>query len=121
MTKIEYSFPAHFLYSSMKFLESMPIFMIKNVVLILTSFGTGKTVMNTKKRFITNYINNRIIKHRQNFPFLSWIILFNTAVDIFISFEYSLRCFRSASSRFYEILIIRFVWILGIQKKFANV
>lgn len=43
----------------MKFLESMPIFMIKNVVLILTSFGTGKTVMNTKKRFsFESLINN---------------------------------------------------------------
>ena len=59
MTKIEYNFPAHFLYSSMKSLESMPIFMIKTVVLILTSFGTGETVMNTKKRFsFESLINN---------------------------------------------------------------
>ena len=59
MTKIEYSFVAHFLYSSMKSLESMPIFVIKNVVLSLTSFGTGKTVMNTKMRFsFQSLINN---------------------------------------------------------------
>lgn len=59
MTKIEYSFAAHFLYSSMKSLESMPIFMIKNVVFSLTSFGTGKTAMNTKKRFsFQSLINN---------------------------------------------------------------
>lgn len=43
----------------MKSLESMPIFMIKTVVLILTSFGTGETVMNTKKRFsFESLINN---------------------------------------------------------------
>ena len=69
---------------------------VKCLVFNLTSFGTGKYdfVMNTKEIFnvVINslvtmkfFITDQIIKHYQN-TFFSWIVIFNTFVNILYIF-----------------------------------